>query len=72
MITLVGCALLMLMLGNIGIWGNVSIYVLSYFHEMHGKIGTDFIFLVDTLQVTSNWFGHALGAYLIKVRKWHP
>ena len=31
-ITLVGCSLLMLMLGNESIWGNISIYVLSYFH----------------------------------------
>ena len=48
----------MLYLGCFFLWGNISIYVLSYFHEKSPDASYDFIFLVDSFLVLSNWIGY--------------
>ena len=55
----------MLYLGCFFLWGNISIYVLSYFHEKSPDASYDFIFLVDSFLVLSNWIGYQVGTYLI-------
>ena len=56
--TLIGGISLMLYLGCFFLWGNISIYVLSYFHEKSPDASYDFIFLVDSFLVLSNWIGY--------------
>ena len=62
----------MLYLGCFFLWGNISIYVLSYFHEKDPTASYDFIFVVDVFLVFSNWCGYWVGTYLFQIRRWHP
>ena len=57
-LTLIGGISLMLYLGCFFLWGNISIYVLSYFHEKSPSASYDFIFLVDSILVLANWMGY--------------
>ena len=63
-LTLIGGVSLMLYLGCFFLWGNISIYVLSYFHKYQPEASYDFIFLVDSILVLFNWIGYQLGTYL--------
>lgn len=62
----------MLYLGCFFLWGNISIYVLSYFHNLHPSASYGFIFLVDSMLIFANWTGYQLGSYLFMNRRWHP
>lgn len=62
----------MLYLGCFFLWGNISIYVLSYFHEYNPDASFDFVFLVDSFLILSNWFGYQVGVYVFQKRRWHP
>ena len=55
---------LMIYLGCFFLWGNISTYVLSYFWYIDDDLSYDFIFLVDTFLIISNWFGYQIGVYL--------
>jgi len=41
----------MLYLGCFFLWGNISIYVLSYFHAKDPDTSYSFIFLIDSMLV---------------------
>jgi len=41
----------MLYLGCFFLWGNISIYVLSYFHEKNPSANYSFIFMVDSILI---------------------
>jgi hypothetical protein len=58
MMTLVGGCILELFLGCFFLWGNISIYVMSYFYEKDPSTSYNFIFAVDTVLVFSIWFGY--------------
>ena len=62
--TLVGGMVLELFLGGFFLWGNISIYVLSWFYNKNGKSSYNFIFAVDVVLVFAIWFGYLLGTYL--------
>ena len=49
---------LMLYLGCFFLWGNISVYVLSYFHEFQPNASYGFVFLVDSFLVFFNWIGY--------------
>lgn len=55
---MLGGVILQLYLGCFFLWGNISIYVLSYFYERDKELAYDFIFLVDTFLVLANWLGY--------------
>ena len=57
-LSLIGGMSLMLYLGCFFLWGNISIYVLSYFHEYAPDASYDFIFLVDSMLILANWTGY--------------
>lgn len=48
------------------LWGNISIYVLSYFYMTDKDMSYDFIFIVDLLLVLSNWLGYQVGTQLFE------
>ena len=56
--TMIGGLVLELYLGCFFLWGNISIYVLSYFHEISPNASYNFIFAVDVILVFSIWFGY--------------
>ena len=56
--TLIGGISLMMYLGCFFLWGNISIYVLSYFHKFEPDANYSFIYLVDTFLILSNWIGN--------------
>jgi len=37
--------------GSFFLWGNISLYVLSYYHEKNPSLDTSFIFTVETILV---------------------
>ena len=57
-LTIVGGVCLEMFIGCFFLWGNISIYVLSYFYERDKELAYDFIFLVDTFLVLANWLGY--------------
>ena len=61
----------MIYLGCFFLWGNISIYVLSYFYQKNPDLAYDFIFLVDVFLVFSNWTGYQIGVYLFMTRYWN-
>ena len=61
---MVGGVFLMFYLGCFFLWGNISIYVLSYFHEYNPDASYDFIFLVDSFLILANWIGYQVGSFL--------
>ena len=55
---MIGGSLLMTYLGSdLVLWGNISIYVLSYFYEIDPSLSYGFILLVDTGFGLSKWIG---------------
>ena len=54
----VGSVILMIYLGCFFLWGNISIYVLSYFYWKDPKTSYGFVFLVDTMLILANWCGY--------------
>ena len=56
--TLVGSFLLELYLGCFFLWGNISVYVLSYFHYYNPNASFSFVFLVDLMLVVFNLAGY--------------
>lgn len=62
----------MLYLGCFFLWGNISVYVLSYFHYYNPDASFSFVFLVDMFLVLFNLTGYQVGTFLFKVRGWHP
>ena len=63
-LTLIGGFFLMLYLGCFFLWGNISVYVLSYFHYYDPNASFGFIFVVDSLLVLFNLCGYQVGTYL--------
>ena len=57
-LTLFGSFCLMLYLGCFFLWGNISVYVVSYFHYVNGTNNFSFIYLVDSLLVFFNLMGY--------------
>ena len=49
---------LMIYLGCFFLWGNISLYVLSYYYQTNHDLAYNFIFLVDTFLILSNWCGY--------------
>ena len=47
----------MIYLGSFYLWGNISIYVLSYFYYYDPSMSYNFIYLVDTVLGLSKWIG---------------
>jgi OFA family oxalate/formate antiporter-like MFS transporter len=70
--TLIGSVLLMLYLGCFFLWANISIYVLSYFHEINPGVSFGFTFLVDAVLVATQLVGYNIGLYLFQNRRWNP
>ena len=70
--TVIGGVFLMIYLGCFFLWGNISIYVLSYFHETNPDVNYGFIFLVDTFLVLANCIGYQIGTFLLQKLRWHP
>lgn len=62
----------MFYLGCFFLWGNIDVYVLSYFHEFNPNLSVGFIFIVDTLLIAANSTGYNIGTYLLTQRNWHP
>jgi len=58
----------MFFLGCFYLWGNIDIYVLSYFYEFNPNINLGFIFIVDTLLIIANTFGYNIGTKLLSIR----
>lgn len=71
-LTLIGGFFLELYLGCFFLWGNIAIYVLSYFHEIHPGANYNFIFIVDSMLVFSNWFGYQVGLFFFQKLRWSP
>ena len=57
-LTLIGGFFLMLYLGCFFLWGNISVYVVSYFHYVNGTNNFSFIYLVDSMLVFFNLAGY--------------
>jgi OFA family oxalate/formate antiporter-like MFS transporter len=68
----VGGVSLMLYLGCFFLWGNIDIYVLSYFHEFNGQLSLSFIFLVDLFLVGANCCGYNISTFLLNKVRLHP
>ena len=64
--SLIGGVILMMYLGCFFLWGNISVYVLSYFYWINPDFDDSFIFLVDLFLVFSNWLGYQVGVYLVQ------
>ena len=63
-LTLIGGFMIMLYLGCFFLWGNISVYVLSYFHSYNPDASFDFVFIVDSLLVLFNLCGYQIGTFL--------
>ena len=62
---MIGGVFLMFYLGCFYLWGNIDVYVLSYFHEFNPNLSYGFIFIVDTLLITANTIGYNIGSFLL-------
>lgn len=62
--TIVGAAFLMMYLGCFFLWGNISIYVLSYFYQFNNDLSLGFVFSVDMFLVGFQCIGYNIGTYL--------
>lgn len=65
-LTVVGGCFLMLWLGCFFLWGNINVYVISYFYKFDQDIDLSFIFLVDTLLIFFEISGYNIGLVLIQ------
>jgi MFS transporter, OFA family, oxalate/formate antiporter len=68
----IGGVSLMFFLGCFYLWGNISIYVLSYFYEFNPDIDLGFIFIVDTLLIVANTCGYNIGTFLLNYVRLNP
>lgn len=68
----VGGIFLMLFLGCFYLWGNICVYVLSYFYEFNPDIDLGFIFIVDTLLIVANTCGYNIGTFLLNKLRLDP
>lgn len=71
-LNIVGGISLMLFLGCFYLWGNIDVYVLSYFYEFNPEISLGFIFTVDTLLIVANTCGYNLGTFLLNTLRLNP
>lgn len=71
-LTLIGGVSLMLYLGCFFLWGNISIYVLSYFYEFNSNLSLGFVFSVDMFLVGFQCIGYNLGTFLLNRLRLHP
>jgi hypothetical protein len=55
---LVGSVCLEMFIGCFFLWGNISVYVLSYYHEKNANLSYGFVFYVDTILVGFNCIGY--------------
>jgi MFS transporter, OFA family, oxalate/formate antiporter len=62
----------MFYLGCFYLWGNIDVYVLSYFHEFNPNLSYGFIFIVDTLLITANSIGYNIGSFLLQSLRLPP
>lgn len=62
----------MFYLGCFYLWGNIDIYVLSYFHEFNPNLSFGFIFIVDTLLIAANTVGYNIGSFLMQHIRLNP
>lgn len=68
----VGGVSLMFFLGCFFLWGNIDVYVLSYFYHFNPDISLGFIFIVDTMLIAANTCGYNIGAYLLNSKRLNP
>ena len=66
---MIGGLLINFYIGSFYLWGNIAIYVLSYFHQTDTDMSYNFIFLVDAFMVLANWLGNMLGTTLFQDQK---
>ena len=52
--------------GSFFLWGNIAIYVLSYYHPTDTSMSYNFIFMVDSYMILANWLGNLLGTFLFQ------
>ena len=64
MVTVVGGVLVNFYTGSFYLWGNIAIYVISYYRRE--GLSYDFIFMVDTVMFLGNWIGSLLGIDLFQ------
>lgn len=62
----------MMYLSCIYLWGNISIYVLSYFYQFDQSLSLGLIFFLDMFLVGFECVGYNLGAYLLNSVRLHP
>lgn len=62
----------MFFLGCFFLWGNIDVYVLSYFYKYDPDIDLGFIFVVDTLLIVANTVGYNIGVFLLNKLRWNP
>lgn len=62
----------MLYLGCFFLWGNIDIYVLSYFHEFYPDVDLGFIFMVDLFLIGANCTGYNISTFLLNYVRLHP
>jgi len=55
---IVGGVCLEMFIGCFFLWGNISVYVLSYYHEKNANLSYGFVFYVDTILVGFNCLGY--------------
>lgn len=72
LLTVAGGISLMFYLGTFYLWGNIDIYVLSYFHEFNPNLSVGFIFIVDTLLITASTIGYNVSTFLLNSKRVHP
>ena len=70
--TLCGCFLLNVVLGCFYLWGNISVYVLSYMYQFDDNISYDFAFYVDTSMKITMQTGYFLGLSMYQKWKINP
>ena len=62
----------MFYLGCFFLWGNIDVYVLSYFYQFNPQIDLGFIFIVDTLLIAANSTGYNIGTFLLNRLRLNP
>jgi hypothetical protein len=64
LLAVTGGVLIQMFTGCFSLWGNIALYVLSYFHIADDSLSYDFIFLLDTTLNLANWLGYMAGVVL--------
>ncbi len=71
-LNVIGGVFLMFYLGCFFLWGNIDVYVLSYFYQFNPQIDLGFIFIVDTLLIAANSTGYNIGTFLLNKLRLNP